>query len=156
MAKANQLDETSQITPISDLSATLSKKGTMWLRHDKSINHSPSVCHLGGWRFRGTLVVGNVSSLPLWCNWVSNGTGGGGGSAGLHVGGAWSHAPGDGGGGGMTRSDRGNGGPWAWCVHGHPWAKGKAGPGQAHKMKAEAPAGDCQDPAQCPRDVVAR
>ena len=44
----------------------------------------------------------------------------------------------------------------AWCVHGHPWAKGKAGPGQAHKMKAEAPAGDCQDLAQCPWDVVAR
>ena len=56
----------------------------------------------------------------------------------------------------MTRSDGAMEGHGAWCVHGHPWVKGKAGPGQAHKMKAEAPADDCQDPTQCPQDVVAR
>ena len=62
------------------------------------------------------------------------------------MGGGSSQASGDGGSGGMTRSDGGNGGPRAWCVHGYAWVKGKAGPGQAHKMEAEARADYSQDP----------
>lgn len=67
-------------------------------------------------------MVSEVTSSLSCCDVVSNGIGGGGGSAGLRIGAGSSHAPGDGGEGGMATLSGGIGRPWgvkcAWSSPG--------------------------------------